>query len=330
MTLARGLRSVRFECRIVSPTLEEIYQDYRRSVSHEVEWHQVVDREGLSGQIEAFQPAVIVSFHQDDVQEILESRDDPCRLVEISHCSHDWARDVTRTSKVRVDRIVSVSESAFRFAAAGLNGWSGEHHLIWNGVEVPSFSPKKKSQSQDAGGVALLTVGRMDIEGKKLIELIDGVRRAGMSSGKEWTLTLLGDGPDMETVRTYAGALDADRFVLPGFVADPSEGYQKADLYVSRSEAEGFGLSIAEAGVRGLPVVMWNCGGISSVLEGCPGVSLVSSQEEFESEVARILSDQTIRESMGEANQRFFAEKFSVRRMIDSYEGLIESLVDQD
>jgi glycosyltransferase involved in cell wall biosynthesis len=298
-------------------------------VSSEVEWREVSDRGALSSEIESFDPGVVVSFHQDEVQAILESRGLPCRMVEISHCSHPWARDVTRTSKVRVDRVVSVSESAFRFAASGIENWSGEHRLIWNGVAVPPDSAESFARVPGPETVALLTVGRMDLEGKKLIELMDGARRAGIRAGTEWRLTLLGEGPDMETVRTYAEALDQDRFSLPGFASDPSPWYQNADLYVSRSEAEGFGLSIAEAGVRGLPVVMWNCGGISGVLGECSGVSLVGSQEEFEDELHRLLVDRSARESMGAANRRFFAEKFSVSGMIDSYAELLRSLAPQ-
>jgi glycosyltransferase involved in cell wall biosynthesis len=43
--------------------------------------------------------------------------------------------------------------------------------------------------------------------------------------------------------------------------------YAKWDVFVSRSPAEGFGLSIAEAVCCGIPTVSWNCGGVTRYLE---------------------------------------------------------------
>lgn len=323
--LACGLSPDRFDCRVVSRLLEPAYHELKSNTARRIPWLEVADESALEEAVRVITPDVILSFHQDSIQRIIEKLRLTSRLIEISHCSHSWARDITKTSKSRVDAIVSVSETAYRFASAGLPDWSGRHQLIWNGVRDP-IGNQEMERTRGSERVEILTVGRMDLEGKKLIELIDGVRRAGLRSGRCWGLTLLGDGPDLEILRSYSDALAPSEIRLPGFVSDPLEWYLRSDLYVSRSEFEGFGLSIAEAGMAGLPVVMWDCGGISSTMAGNQGVELVASQDGFEDALFRLIMDDGLRSRMGRENRGQITSLFSMEAMVASYETLIESL----
>ncbi len=80
-------------------------------------------------------------------------------------------------------------------------------------------------------------------------------------------LLIAGEGKEMETLKKYAedlGVSDSVRFL--GWVADPSELFSSADVFLSTSEYEGYGMSVIEAGLRGVPVVTTNVGVAGEIL----------------------------------------------------------------
>lgn len=73
---------------------------------------------------------------------------------------------------------------------------------------------------------------------------------------KRFSLSIAGDGPELGRFRTLAATLGlADRVQWLGLVSDIERFFVSIDYYLFMSHYEGFGLSVAEAMVRGIPVV---------------------------------------------------------------------------
>src|SRR4029450_4389351 len=93
-----------------------------------------------------------------------------------------------------------------------------------------------------------------------LVEAHAKVRAAGLPHG----LVIVGRGPELDALRALVDRLGVSNSVLlPGFVANPFPVLARASLLCVPSRFEGFGLTIAEALVLGVPVVSTDCGGPS-------------------------------------------------------------------
>lgn len=93
----------------------------------------------------------------------------------------------------------------------------------------------------------------------------------------DWSLRLIGSGPEQATLQDRITALGLDRriAILPP-KPEIGEEYDRASVLVHPSEFEGFGLSVAEAMAHGLPVIAFaDCAGVNAlVTDNCSGVLL--------------------------------------------------------
>lgn len=89
---------------------------------------------------------------------------------------------------------------------------------------------------------------------KKHIELV--LSAFAKHSSRQRYLVIMGNGPERRKLEALAEALHiSSRTIWLGWVPDASRYLKAFDLFVSASEAEGFGLSVLEAYAAGLPVV---------------------------------------------------------------------------
>jgi len=92
----------------------------------------------------------------------------------------------------------------------------------------------------------------------------------------EWTVLLVGDGPDRPRIEETINAMgDSVRVIVPGYVSYPdlSGLYAAADIFVHAAKEEVWGVSVAEALAAGLPVIASDRVGSARdlVLEGVNG-----------------------------------------------------------
>ena len=112
----------------------------------------------------------------------------------------------------------------------------------------------------------------------------------------------------------------SDQVVELGFVDDQDmPAYLSlADIYVSPSLLEGFGLPIVEALACETPVVAADAGSVAEVLG--PGGILVKPRdpESLAIEISRLLNDQSLRTQLGMAGRKFVVDEFSLEGMVES------------
>jgi len=116
-------------------------------------------------------------------------------------------------------------------------------------------------QRLDAGPVRLLFVGRLNVGEKGLDLLLEALARARQRATRAMTLTVVG--PDwnggLAALRAQCVQLGlAGTVVFAGSrtATELATLYAEHDLYVQLSRNEGFGMSVAEALLAGLPAVL--------------------------------------------------------------------------
>jgi L-malate glycosyltransferase len=155
-----------------------------------------------------------------------------------------------------------------------------------------------------------------------LIEVLVRVRKALPAR-----LVLIGDGPELERVRVHARALGVDRHVaILGHRADFLAYLQHADVFLSSSETESFGLAALEALSCGLPVCGYRVGGLVEVVGDHAG-RLVAPHD-VDALAAAVLSavPNAERTRLGAAGRARALSLFKLDPALDRYEALYREI----
>ncbi|WP_421342186.1 glycosyltransferase family 4 protein [Aeromonas veronii] len=199
------------------------------------------------------------------------------------------------------DRLIRVPNGV---DAARLNG--GAH---WPVVGMLGLPP---------GDMIIATVG--SLIKRKGIDLLIRSLAALMASGEEAQLLIIGSGPEREALMALAVELGvAERVHFLGERPDSAAILRGGvDLLVSGAREEVFGLTLAEAGMLGLPVSAYRVGGIPEVVEeGATGLLATPGDWAEMADHWRQLSNPQRRCEMGRAAQLRAAQLFTVARYVD-------------
>jgi glycosyltransferase involved in cell wall biosynthesis len=201
------------------------------------------------------------------------------RPLVITEHSSEFARGLATGSRgaeirrvfARADRLLAVSNEL----AATLSSYSDRAvRVIPNVVDVDSFAPRRPA----AVGTPMRIVSVGSLTTKKgfdhLLEALVSLPFQG------WRATIVGEGPEGRRLRRLADVLEiGDRVELPGALsrARIRELLAGADVFVSSSRNETFGIAIAEALSVGVPVVATRSGGPASFVEQPYGLLVESN-----------------------------------------------------
>jgi glycosyltransferase involved in cell wall biosynthesis len=197
----------------------------------------------------------------------------------------------------RADAVITVSQHSRDELVA--RGVAGERvHVVTEGVAGPPPTGGWP-EAWPGAGLRLLYLGRL--EPRKRPDLAVAALRA---SGLEASLVVAGEGP-------LAGELAGDGVRLLGRVTEEQKWrlYDSADVLLFGSTLEGFGLVIAEAQSRGVPVVA--AAGTATreaLVDGETGLIVPPDAEAFGAAL-RELADDARRAAMSE-RAREFARRF--------------------
>jgi len=118
----------------------------------------------------------------------------------------------------------------------------------------------------------------------------------------------------------------SDRIHFLGWLDDADQLLCALDAFVSTSETESFGLSIAEAMATGTAVVSTRTEGAQEVVEDETSGLLVpiGDVDQIASAIVRLLKDQELRVQLGARAAKVVYERFSLDRMVDEIEKLYQ------
>lgn len=221
----------------------------------------------------------------------------------------------------RADHVIANSE--------GLNELAKEFapyipiSVIPNGVDIERF----RSFERDWSPPHLLFVGRivyqkgLDVLFKALAELQD----------LPWKLTLVGDGPFLEDLKSQAkreGFLDRVKF--PGWVEKDQlvHYYQQANIFVLPSRHEGMSNALLEAMAMGLPIVASDIAGNEELVIPGKNGFLISTNDQgsLTRSIKKCIRDQKLREKLGRESRKIVTEQYTWRRMAYLYSDLIQNI----
>jgi glycosyltransferase involved in cell wall biosynthesis len=216
---------------------------------------------------------------------------------------------------------VCVSETVLRSVDRYPAGYRSRLRLILNGVGLPeTASPSDARDSLPPGTALLVNVGRL-AEQKNQGVILDAIAPLDGVS-----LAIAGEGECGEALRRKAASLGiAGRVRFMGEVTREAVAglLAVADLFVFPSRFEAMGLAVVEAMLAGVPVVASDIPAMREVL-GDAAVLVVPDDPHALRRAIQGLLDDPDRRTRLAAAARARAAGYSVERMVDRYEALLD------
>ncbi|MBI2951818.1 glycosyltransferase family 4 protein [bacterium] len=268
------------------------------------------------------------------------------RIVLHMHC--EWLTQLDRRMIERrlrqADLVVGCSDYITRKIRQRFPRFADRCQTVCNGVDVDRFSGKN---GHPRGGDArrLLFVGRISPE-KGVHVLLDAFQKV-VARCPQARLEVVGpqgaapiefivglaDDPRVSGLASFyrgdyfsllQSRLSSDamgRVSFKGQVAHSrlSDHYRNADVLINPSLSEAFGMSLVEAMATGIPAVATRVGGVPEVVEDGKTGLLVEPGDAsaLAGAILRLLDDEGLRRSMGEAARRRAVERYSWEAVAD-------------
>ncbi len=222
----------------------------------------------------------------------------------------------------RADRIVSQSRAMAEDLIANFGAPRERIVVIHNPVAAVEIEARKLQGSPFSGRLNYLAVGRLSPE--KGYDSLLAAFAIVLRDLPDARLTILGRGPEEETLRRLAQTLNISGQVeFKGFVQDPYPFYVNADAFVQASLFEGFPNALVEAIASGTPVVATDCPGgtVEIVIPRENGLLVpVSQSNELAAAMIRVLE-------LGRSTERTViarsVQKFAEEGVFEAYRKLL-------
>jgi len=173
-------------------------------------------------------------------------------------------------------------------------------------VALPGTAPASRAAGS-SGGTTLLAVGSI-IARKGFDILVEAL--AGLQA-LDWRLRLVGGAPAPETANALARLIEARglgaRIDWLGEVsAEALDGvYDSSDIFVSSSLYEGYGMALAEALARGLPIVTTTGGACADTAPDGAALKVAPGDvDALREALRRMIEDEGLRRDLSEASWR--------------------------
>jgi glycosyltransferase involved in cell wall biosynthesis len=241
------------------------------------------------------------------------------------HLTPRWAELEVRILR-RADAVVVVSGHARdELVDAGLA--AERIHVVVQGVPRPGPTDGWLDAWPAQEGLRLLVLGRLEPRKRPeiAIDALAALRRRQVQA----TLVVAGSGELEAELAQRARVLDLERQIrFLGQVSDRDKWrlYDSADVLLFTSELEGFGVVVAEAQSRGVPVVVAHgTGSVEAFLPERSGYLAEGTGSSFAAAVERLI-DPGVRERMSRAALEY-AERFDWDVAAATIAGLYRDLV---
>jgi glycosyltransferase involved in cell wall biosynthesis len=172
--------------------------------------------------------------------------------------------------------------------------WRVIHHAR----SQPSLLSREQARATlgwDLDGVYAVAVGRI----VWIKHFLLAVRACATAGSERLRLVIVGEGPH-EDLLAAAEALDFGGRVQFAETDDVAPFYRAADIYISSSRSESFGMANLEAMVAGLPIISTAVGGVLEVLGGAAHWVPSDDEEAMRRAVQQLLEDKPSREGLAD------------------------------
>jgi glycosyltransferase involved in cell wall biosynthesis len=243
---------------------------------------------------------------------------------------HGWLRVPIRRMLNAADEVVGQSRDTVRHVAE-IYGVGRRIELIPLGIERPPVvtGATREELGLPPGAFVMVTVGRL-VARKSTLQLVHALASSARADAH---LVVVGDGPDTVALQSAASAAGvAERVHLLGHVSDAQKyrALAAADIFVSTTQHEGFGLVFLEAMAFGLPVVCYDRGGQTDFLKSRETGHVIKLNDlaDFTRALVELHDQPALRREIGRNNlQR--VEAFFIDRCAERYEGVFAAVCER-
>lgn len=193
----------------------------------------------------------------------------------------------------------------------------------------PTYKKKeiKEENLKSKYGKYILSVARLE-EPKDFITLIEAYNELDEEIKKEYSLVIVGDGPDRKKIEKKIGKLNLkDRIYLTGSQDNVDKYYQSASLFVLSTKSEGLGMVIVESMGNGCPVISTDAPyGPRDIIGNneygilCP----VGDFKKMSVAIKEVLEDNKLRKKLIENGLKRY-EDFKIETIIKEFDNLMEN-----
>jgi len=184
--------------------------------------------------------------------------------------------------------------------------------LIYNGlVDQPPNTKTKKS-------IDFISTARL-VTDKGIGELIEAFRQL-VSTYPTAKLAIVGDGPERDTFKKQAKNIPGITFY--GYQKNPLDFLDMSRIFILPTHHEAFGVAVAEACMKSLPVIATDIGGIPEIIDNHKtGVLVpVKDVESLHEAMSKLYNDGPLQKSLGEAGREKFLTHFELSTIVkESY-----------
>ncbi|MCM1163106.1 MAG: glycosyltransferase [Muribaculaceae bacterium] len=189
----------------------------------------------------------------------------------------------------RVDRIAFVSEGN-REIFSRMFPTDASLHVLLNPVDSASITAQTAGSDEEERPdvFTIVNMGRLVKQKRqdRLVRAAELLKRRGY----DFRIEIYGLGPlEQQLKEQVAQAGLTDMVEFKGFVSNPYARIKRSHLFCLTSEAEGFGMVVAEALVVGTPVVSTAVNGVTDMLAHGGGILTGHSAEEIAAALASVM-----------------------------------------
>lgn len=217
------------------------------------------------------------------------------------------------------DKLIVLSETHFKYMKSVWhrrdysNLQAINNPLTFDDISSDSICTQKKR--------VVLVVARMSEYHKRIFIVLEAWKQLSKQGViKNWTLKIVGDGPNLVDYKKYVHSNHLDNVCFLG-QQNPEPYYKEASIFLMTSSAEGWGLTLTESLQRGVvPIVMNSSPVFSEIIENGKSGFLVKNNDtkEFINTIRNLMEDESLRIIMSR-NCLARAEKFALTPTIDKW-----------
>ena len=213
----------------------------------------------------------------------------------------------------KYDKIVCVSKAA-REGVIETIGDTGNLCVLYNPIDWREIRTKAKEPCQvrkDRSRPLIVTIGSLGKVKNFIILLEACCKLKGIVSFDLW---MIGNGSEEQNLKKYADENKLDNVHFLGYQQNPYNYLGQADLFVSTSISESYGLAVQEAFILGVPVIAVRCSGIEEAFDQRFGKLINNSAEELADGIKEVFENNDILQGY----RLSIKENFSVNELFES------------
>lgn len=289
---------------------------------------------GLRDYLESCAPVVVITAYDFLSNSCAPVMSSSVKFVGVMHSDDPIYYEQTERLGMAFNRIVAVSQFIADKVLDVHPEWKAKIKVIPYGIKPPEIFRSQPTRHPN-DPLRIIYTGRIIQEQKRILDLI-GVVNALNRIGVNFQLTVVGDGPERQTLEgNLAAEIARNQVEFTGRLR-AEEIHQRlaaSDVFILVSEFEGLPLSLLEAMAEGcIPVVSDIKSGIpDAITSGETGFILQHRDfDGYARVLQRIATSPELRDTISRNVKAKFYSKFTRDALANSYDDLLDELLHND